>query len=167
MRKRIQSEHGEVEVTNIKIENVNDPLKPFLYSYDVKVPNYAQRTGKRLFFQPSFFEHGHRARFENAERKTPIVFSYAFSEKDEVSIEIPDGFVLEGAESPGDLKLSVVGEHNVAIAVYKQKTVITKRDLIWGKDGKTLFGLDTYVQMKAIWDEIHKRDEHVLTLREK
>ena len=167
MRKRIQSEHGEVEVTNIKIENVNDPLKPFLYSYNVKVPNYAQRTGKRLFFQPSFFEHGHRARFENAERKTPIVFSYAFSEKDEVSIEIPDGFVLEGAESPGDLKLSVVGEHNVAIAVYKQKTVITKRDLIWGKDGKTLFGLDTYVQMKAIWDEIHKRDEHVLTLREK
>ena len=41
------------EFSNIKIENVNDPEKPLIYRSYLRVPGYAQRTGKRLFFTPS------------------------------------------------------------------------------------------------------------------
>jgi hypothetical protein len=42
------------ELSDIRIENVTDPVKPFVYAYHVRVPGYAQRTGKRLFLQPAF-----------------------------------------------------------------------------------------------------------------
>ncbi len=167
MKKRIEAEHGEVEVSNIKIENVNDPLLPFHYTYQVKIMNYAQRTGKRLFFQPAFFEHGHRARFENAERKTGIVFQYAFSEIDQVRIEMPEGYELESPEAPGSAKLANVGDHSIEISVEKLgKAIVTNRNFVWGKEGQTVFNREAYTQLKAIFDEIHKRDEHLLTLRQ-
>src|SRR5262249_36170243 len=49
LRSEITSRMSTAEVTNIKIENAADPLKPFIYSFHVRVPGYAQRTGKRLF----------------------------------------------------------------------------------------------------------------------
>ncbi len=49
---------GGAELSEIKIESANDPIKPFVYSYKVRVPGYAERTGKRLFLQPAFFQKG-------------------------------------------------------------------------------------------------------------
>ena len=61
---------------DIKIENVTDPLKPFIYSYHVRVPGYAQRTGKRIFFQPGYFSHGAGSLFSSATRKHDVYFNY-------------------------------------------------------------------------------------------
>src|SRR2546429_2771116 len=38
------------ELSDVKIENITDRIKPYAYSSDVRVPGYAQRTGK-FFFQ--------------------------------------------------------------------------------------------------------------------
>src|SRR5260370_31525989 len=46
------------EVLRVGMENVTDMTRPLVFSYHVKVPGYAQRTGKRLFLQPGFFTHG-------------------------------------------------------------------------------------------------------------
>ena len=46
------------ELADIKIENVTDDAKPLLYKFHVRVPGYAQRTGKRIFIQPAFFQRG-------------------------------------------------------------------------------------------------------------
>ncbi|MCI0662958.1 MAG: transglutaminase-like domain-containing protein, partial [Acidobacteria bacterium] len=62
------------EVSDIKIENANDPLKPLVKSYHVRVPSYAQRTGKRLFLQPAFFQYGSKPMFTESIRKHPIYF---------------------------------------------------------------------------------------------
>src|SRR6185436_2039358 len=58
LRNLVKAQMSTAEVSEIHIENVTDPLKPFTYAYHVRVPGYAQRTGKRLFLQPSYFEHG-------------------------------------------------------------------------------------------------------------
>lgn len=157
--------HGEAEVTNIKIENVTDPLKPLIYTYDIKVAGYAQRTGKRLFFQPNFFSHGRQPRFTNAERKHPIAFRYAFTEMDTVDVTVPEGFSLEAAESPGDLAFPPVGEQKISIGI-KGKTLVYRRHFIWGKQGMLQFDAKAYPQMKKIWDTIHERDQHTMTLRQ-
>ena len=58
LKEEIKKQMSAAEITNIKIENVTDHVKPLIYSYHVRFPNYAQRTGKRLFLQPAFFQHG-------------------------------------------------------------------------------------------------------------
>src|SRR5213075_168529 len=90
---------GTTEVENFTIENMNDPEKPVIYKFKIKVPGFASRTGKRLFFQPNVFERSSKPMFTANTRKYDIFFSYPYSEKDEITIELPSGFSLENADS--------------------------------------------------------------------
>ena len=156
--------HGEAEVSEIKIENVLDPLQPLVYKYKIKVPHYAERTGKRLFFQPNFFAHGARPRFTNTTRQHRIVFDYAFTESTNVDFALPAGFQLEAAESPGDLAIAQVGNYKLTMSAGTNK-LLYRRSLEWGNGGMLQFPVGAYPQLKTAWDEIHRRDQHSLTLR--
>ena len=74
LRDSVKARMSTAEVTNIKIENVTDPIKPYVYSYRIRVPGYGQRTGKRIFLQPGFFEQG-SAVFSGRGPQTPVSFS--------------------------------------------------------------------------------------------
>ncbi|HSK72692.1 MAG TPA: DUF3857 and transglutaminase domain-containing protein, partial [Pyrinomonadaceae bacterium] len=71
------------EISSLVVENFEDASKPLAYSFKIRVPNYAQKTGKRLFLQPGFFEYGSSPVFSSAARTHKIYFPYAWSEKDE------------------------------------------------------------------------------------
>jgi Domain of Unknown Function with PDB structure (DUF3857)/Transglutaminase-like superfamily len=58
LKEMVKNRLSSAELTNIVIENATDPVKPFVYKYHVRIPGYAQRTGKRLFFQPAYFHKG-------------------------------------------------------------------------------------------------------------
>jgi hypothetical protein len=156
------------ELTDVKIENVTDPIKPFVYDYHVRVPGYAQRTGKRIFLQPAFFEHGVSPLFSSSERRYPIYFHYPWSEDDEVSIELPDGYALDNADAPGPIKIGQLGEYSPKMFVTnKEKTLIYKRRLSFGGGGGVLyFPTNVYKDLKALFDEINKSDNHTITLKQ-
>src|SRR5205085_587303 len=40
----IKRQMSAAEFADIRIENASDPVKPFVYSFRVRVPGYAQRT---------------------------------------------------------------------------------------------------------------------------
>src|SRR5204862_5877727 len=55
LKEGLQARIGSnAEITNIKFANVTDPSAPMTYKYHVRVPAYAQRTGRRLLFQPGY-----------------------------------------------------------------------------------------------------------------
>ncbi len=92
LKESLKGRISAAEVSAISVENVSDPEKPFVYQYKVRVPNYAQKTGKRLFLQPGFFEYGTNPMFATATRKYDIYFHYPWSEVDKIEIELPKGF---------------------------------------------------------------------------
>jgi hypothetical protein len=102
LKEEIKARMSTAEVSSISIENVTDPEKPFVYQFKVRVPNYAQKTGKRLFFQPGFFEYGTSPLFSTATRKYDIYFHFPWSEVDDIEIELPKDFELDNAETPGE-----------------------------------------------------------------
>ena len=89
IRELVRGQIGNAEVSAVKVEDIEDAEKPLTYSYRVKVPGYAQRTGKRLFVPLSYFQHGHPARFPASERKYPVCFEYPWTEEDNVTIKVP------------------------------------------------------------------------------
>ncbi len=105
------------EVTNLVIENVNDPVKPFVYAFHVRVPGYATRTGKRLFLQPAFFQKGLAPRFPVATRRHEVYFHHTWSEEDTVEITLPEGFALDNAEAPGALSGGPLSRYEPAAGV--------------------------------------------------
>ncbi len=155
-------------MSEIQIENITEPQKPLVYGFKVRVPNYAQKTGKRLFLQPGFFEYGEDAMFSTATRKYDVYFSYPWAETDDIEIELPKGFALDNADAPGLLtdpqKISFL---NINIGVDKAANVITyKRKFHFGGGGNLLFPSGSYKALKGLFDEFHKADTHTITLKQ-
>lgn len=155
------------EVTSFNIENTNDPEKPFVYSFKVKVPGYAQRTGKRLFFQPNVFERGSQPRFTANSRKYDVYIPYPYSESDDITVVVPTGFKLENADAPETLKDNQgIGSHETDIGVTRDgSTVVYKRKFSFGNGGFIRFPAGSYTAVKSLFEAFNKADVHQLTLR--
>ena len=165
IREIVRGQIGNAEVSAVKVENIEDAEKPLTYSYRVKVPGYAQRTGKRLFVPLSYFQHGRAARFPASERKYPVWFEYPWAEEDNVTIKVPKGFDLESAEAPASFGLGAVGEYRVSAKAGTGRLVY-QRKLIFGRGGSVVFPLTAYPALKKAFDAIYEQDQHTLTLRQ-
>jgi hypothetical protein len=156
------------ELSEIKIENVTDPAKPFVYGYHVRVPAYAQRTGKRIFLQPAFFEYGSAPLFSSSIRKNDVYFHYPWSEYDEVTIELPTGYALDNADAPAPFSAGAISEYKPTVAVTSDgKLLIYKRNFFFGGGGNIFFPVAAYPQLKNYFDVVNKQDNHTITLKQK
>jgi transglutaminase-like putative cysteine protease len=157
------------EVTGLRVENVSDPVKPFAYAFHVRVPGYAQRTGKRLFFQPAFFQKGLAPRFPQATRRHEVYFHHPWSEDDRVEVELPEGFALDNAESPAPLSADALSRYEPAAGVSKDgRTLVYTRRFYFGQGGDQMlrFPAGSYASLKGYFDEVSKHDAHTIALRQ-
>lgn len=156
------------EIESLAIENARDPEKPLVYTFKIRVPGYASRTGKRLFFQPNVFERGASPRFISSKRKHDIYFSYPFAEMDEITIELPAGFKLESADAPNDIAdKQRISSHATELNVTADgKTLTYKRNFSFGNGGFLRFPPQSYSVMKNMFESFHRADAHQLTLRQ-
>ena len=167
LRDSIKSRMSTAELTNISIENVTDPVKPYTYIYHVRVPSYAEHTGKRIFIQPAFFQRGLNALFSTSSRLHAIYFSYPWSEEDEVSIELPPGYSLDNADAPSPFGSKPISEYKPVLSITKDgRTLIYKRGFYFGGGGSLLFPVGSYPQLKQYFDALHKQDNHAVALKQ-
>lgn len=168
-KEEIKRRISTAEISDLSVENFDDISKPLTYSFKIRVPNYAQKTGKRLFFQPGFFEYGSNPVFSAATRNHAIYFPYPWSEQDEIEIEMPKDFELENAENPGEIAdPSKIGVLDIKIGVAKDSNILKyNRKFYFGGNNKILFPVEVYNPLKNLFDAFHKSDTHPLTLRQK
>lgn len=168
LKEEIKRRINTAELSNISIENVSDPINPFIYAFKIRVPNYAQKTGKRLFLQPNFFEYGNSPLFTASTRKYDIAFNHPWAENDEIQIELPAGFKLENAESPSPLADSGgIGSNKIDMAISNDGKILTyKRKFHFGKGGRIIFPVAAYPAVKGLFEAFHKNDTHSLVLRQ-
>ncbi|HSK71090.1 MAG TPA: DUF3857 and transglutaminase domain-containing protein [Pyrinomonadaceae bacterium] len=168
LKEAIKGQISTAELSNISIENVSDPQKPFIYQYKVRVPNYAQKTGKRLFLQPGFFEYGKNPLFSTATRKYDIYFHYPWAEEDSIEIELPKGFDLDNAERPVPIAdPQRIGLLDIDIRIDNANNVLKyNRKFHFGGGGLYLFPVSAYQAVKGMFDAFHKSDSHTITLKQ-
>lgn len=159
---------GSAEVSDFSIENVSDPDKPLIYKFKVRVPGYTTRTGKRIFIQPNVFERNASPMFTAGTRRYDIALNYAWSEIDDIEIELPKGFSLESPDIPAPIKDSQgVSEDTVSISVAKDgRTLFYKRRFTFGNNGFLYFPVKNYAAVKNLFDAFHKVNTHQLTLKQ-
>jgi hypothetical protein len=167
LKEMLKDRLSSAELTNIVIENDADPAKPFVYKFHVRVPEYAQKTGKRLFFQPGFFEKGISALFSAGKRTYPIYFHYPWSEQDDVTIQLPKGFALDNADRPAPINAGAISQYDVQMGITNdQSTLIYKRNFFFGNSSLLLFSVEKYDAIKQLFDEVSKADNHIITLKQ-
>ncbi|HEV3469129.1 MAG TPA: DUF3857 domain-containing protein [Pyrinomonadaceae bacterium] len=170
LRETFTSRMGGVEITDIKIENVAADDKPFAYSFHVRVPGYAQRTGKRLFIQPAFFQRGLGPLFPTAARRHDVYFHYPWSEEDTVEITLPEGFALDNPEAPAAFGAGPISRYEPKAAVSQDgRTLTYKRSFFFNPrndSGMILFPATAYPQLKRYFDQVHQQDGHTISLKQ-
>src|SRR5205085_1575771 len=106
---------------------------PLRKSRSGRARRYAQRTGKRLFLQPAFFERGRGALFTATGRRNMVYFNYPWSEEDNVEIELPEGFALDSPDAPQPFSAGTISKYDVHVLVTQDKRkLIYKRAFFFG-----------------------------------
>jgi hypothetical protein len=167
LKAAVKARFSSAELSNIVIENVTDPAKPFIYKYHIKLPEYAQRTGKRLFLQPSFFEKGIPALFAASKRRYEIYFPFAWSEEDKVVITLPKGYETDKPEVPAPISVGNLCRYLVKMEVAKDAgTLVYTRSFSFGNEQLLLFPAEGYEQIKKLFDELSKSDNQTIGLKQ-
>ncbi len=167
IREKIKERFADFEVSNIKLTVSPDASKPVGVFYRLSVKGYAQRTGKRLFLKPGFFTYGQPAYFTDANRVNLIYFDYPWSEIDSVDIHLPAGFQLDHPEAPPSFQFPPIGQYTAKVSLLKTtNTMVYRRTFIFGHDKLPQFDVANYKTLKAVFDQVHASDEHMITLKE-
>jgi hypothetical protein len=153
------------EITAIKLTNLDDPAKPLELRYHLQAPQYAQVTGKRLLFHSSPFRRSIASPFTASTRRYPVEFPYAWREADQISIQLPSGWNLDSADSPGNVEFGKPGAYGVAISVSSTNELTVKRELVFGNEGMLVYPTTTYAALKTIFDQMQVRDQHSLSIK--
>jgi hypothetical protein len=155
-----------IEMSEVRIDNVTNPDKPYTNQYHIKIPGFAQRTGSRLFIQPSVFQKGIPPEFPAAARKYPIFFANAWKDVDRVRFELPAGFELESPDAPAPIKFDPFGGYQMTLARTPDgRWIEMTREFFFGGGRRLQFPVEGYTSIRRFFDEVAKADGHTLTLR--
>ncbi len=164
-RKEMEAKFPGAKVTGLTIENATTPSDQLKIQFSFTMDSYAQRTGKRMFFQPALFHHGRPATFSQATRLHPIFFPHAYQETDEILFELPEGFALESPDVPGTFKLGQAGSYQLTASIAPKRVLKVTRRFVWGEGGQLRFDAGAYPSLKSAFNRIHEADTHSFTLR--
>ena len=103
--KNLENTTSGIEVSEISIKNQNIIGKPVMESYAFLMENQASSIGNKIYFNPLFQFATEENPFKLEERNFPIDFKYPWEEKYNISINIPEGYVVESL--PESLKLEL------------------------------------------------------------
>ena len=167
IKEEIKENLTTAEISEVSINNFDDPSKPLTYIFKIRVPNYAAKTGKRLFLQPGVFEYGAKPRFSTATRTYPIYFNYPWFEDDTIEIELPKTFLPDNAGSPGNVAEGKnIGSLITDISIDKTTNLLKYKRRFYFGNGILFFPAKTYPALKTLFDNFQKSDAHTITLKQ-
>lgn len=164
VREQILAQFPGAEVTEIAVEHHDDPESPLKLRYSLRMAGYAQRTGRRLLFQPLIFQRTSTPLFPASERRHVLQFRHAWSEQDTITITWPEGFELDAPENPGGMEFGKPGFYGLKMEATPDRELIVRREFVFGREGLLYYPLQSYPALKRGFDEIHRRDHTSLSL---
>ncbi|MGB3608579.1 DUF3857 domain-containing protein [Psychroserpens sp.] len=108
--KNIERDKGQLEITDIDIENTNNTNEPLLITYDYKLNDGIEAIGGNLYFSPMLFFASEDNPFKQETRNFPIDFMYPFSDRYMINILIPEGYAIESLPENKKVQFGDVGE---------------------------------------------------------
>jgi len=144
-----------------KIENIKENSKPLAVSFNMRVPDYASKTGKRLLLLPSAFTRGQKSPFPSADRVQDMYFHYPWSEKDHIEFVLPEGYTVEEVPQP------VIVDKGKA--VYKATFKVEGNKLIFDRElhiDLLMVPANSYAVLKDFFDQVYKADQTPIPLKQ-
>ncbi|MBZ5504236.1 MAG: DUF3857 and transglutaminase domain-containing protein [Acidobacteriia bacterium] len=134
--------------------------EPLVAHFKIEVPGFASAAGKRLLSPAFFFPTLQKNMFTSQFRRYPISFPYPFTEEDELSMTLPEGYRVE--EPPYHRKAGLAYAGYEITSTVDERRLVTKRKLRF--EGLEL-PPDKYEELKNFFSIVQKGDEGHAVLR--
>lgn len=149
----------EATVNLLAMEGWQDSETPLKASFEVEIPNFASRAGRRLVLPLGVFHVNQRNPFVTTKRVNPIYFSYPQEDREEVRIELPDGMQLES--SPISNRSDQKAAYYEFSASSEGKTLRLSRTM---RFSDYLFSQQNYAPIQVFYFRVFAGDSQQMTL---
>ena len=117
---------SDVELTNKP--DWNSSASTLVAEYDLKVPGWASAAGRRTLLSVGLFGGLEKHTFEHADRVYPIYFNFPYQNDDDVTIDLPTGWLV--ADTPQTQKLDLKAATYSLTAENNKSSLHVKRQLV-------------------------------------
>jgi Domain of Unknown Function with PDB structure (DUF3857)/Transglutaminase-like superfamily len=144
--------NAKVEMTDsVGWEKENDPLTAL---FRVEIPEFASAAGKRLLVPTALFQPKNKRVLKSGTRKFPIYYHYAFTETDNVTVQMPEGYILETLAAPQTASTKFASY--ITNAKMTGPNINLERSL---KFGGVFFQPERYDELRDFFSKVQAGDE--------
>jgi hypothetical protein len=164
-RKDLEKELGDwlpsgARIDMVSVNSWTSSEEPLIAEFKVSMPSVMTQTGKRLLLATGLFQRNNMHPFRHAERKLPIYYSYPYRDLDDIYIELPAGYALEGNPPPKTIRTDFA-VYQRAAAFEGNKLHLQRRFVIEG----FVFMPTVYPQIRSFYDGVRAGDEETLVMK--
>lgn len=157
----LRGEYKADTVDVASLDGLGEPDKPVSFDYDIHWDNYAEATKERIIFRPSVFHGLPNALFSDDIRHNRIVFPYKWTDRDDLTIQLPQGYTFEAPSMPPSLP-GAVFDYEISISVLKKANrLIFSRSFT---NNAEALPATAYAAVKRWFDTMEQSDGHELIL---
>ncbi len=153
-------------INNLNILDVEliDDKNNIIYQEKVKINarNYATKAGSRLLIVPNFFNRIKSKKPKYANRKTPLVISRGYEDKDEYEIKIPAGYGFSKLPEKKTFE-SIFGSYSCNIERIDESTLKYTRAL---KINDGTYPKEKYEEYRQFMSKIRNADKTKIVLKQ-
>ncbi|GHC48628.1 transglutaminase domain-containing protein [Ulvibacter litoralis] len=161
VRKIIEKDKGEIEVSNIEFENLKTLYKPVVLSYDFEKTDAVEEVGGKLYLSPLLYLATEESPFKLDDRKYPIDFMYPVKDRYLVTIAIPEGYQVESMPESA----SFVAERNVLGFRYALSNAGGKIQIsVEYSVNEPFIGADEYLSLKKFYELLIEKEKEKIVL---
>ncbi|MFW5831192.1 MAG: hypothetical protein ACOCVA_03005 [Prolixibacteraceae bacterium] len=161
---KVESDNSGLNITNLEIENPNNPDKPVKASFQLEMSNNLDQVQDMLFLNPFFMEQLKENPFKLDDRKYPVDFAYKREKNAVINIELPEN--IEISELPESQNLALPENTANARILYGQTGNILSIQYQF-RINKTLFLPEEYTLIQQFYDEVIAKQAEPIILAKK
>jgi Domain of Unknown Function with PDB structure (DUF3857)/Transglutaminase-like superfamily len=149
---------SEVELTNKP--DWSSPSTPLVAEYNLKIPGWAARAGRRSMLPVGIFSATEKHVFDHTERVHPVYFEFPSEKLDDVTITLPAGWQVSSVPPAQDQAENIVG-YELKVENDKGTIHLTRQLRI------NLMLVDTqyYAALRDFFQKVRKGDEQQIVLQ--
>jgi hypothetical protein len=146
----------------IALRHAIDSTHLIEFTCEIEIPSSESKAESHVLIPIVIFQSSNIASLRHENRKYAVYFDHAFSEIDEVSIELPSGLNVESMPDSKHIK-SAVGNYDSQYKLQDNKISMTRKFTVDG----FYYPVEQYKALRTYFDQVAVSDQDNLVLKEK
>lgn len=159
---KLEKRHPGLEIGEYSVQNSTDLALPIIENYDFTATNAVETIGDKMYVSPFLFLAMTENPFKQETREYPIDFVYPNQDKYNISITIPDGYVIETLPQPKAVALP----ENLGSFKYNISNNGKQIQLLYLQDtNQAIISSEYYEALKNFYKEIVDKQTEKVVLK--